>query len=787
MFQISSFKNRYSFDQLFQFGMLILTILLLLSFVFTLIAGRSDNGESNQASRIALIISQLFSIAVLFVLLTLFNRKRISSFKHLLKSGTSLAHHDLGNLLTVTTGIGQGDFKNVPKIAASTIAEDENNEFNPVVKLMNQIIHQVHDMADELNNMTGTPCLRLCFVGADSFLEGRKCGENMGELVGGRGQIIIVVGNMTHIGHTLRRKGFETSIRENYSEIEIVEIFESGRSPEAVYKAMQNFVKTHDNITGVYCTDTESILGVVKFKKENPDYSSIKTVAHDIAKTTAPHIQKGEIDAALNQNPIAQGHDPVIMLYNHLTAGWQPPTPRMLLDMGIINQHNVDSVWGDGQGVILTSDIQQSLQKPIPGRSEKQLRIAVLGREENTFWTPAKMGAQLAASTLESFNVDVKWICPEENLKDGETSAKVYGPAIDRLLEERWDGIAVVASDPELVSYINKAVREGIPVITWNSEPANLGSLVFTIKDQSDKLLSLSATLASSTYENSQATTRIKEAMNNMALNAVTQNREVSSTHEIITSLLDHISVVDSETGRSTDAAEETVKSVDDSTRTLVNTLESIKEVGVSIAETGEIVRDLHDYSQEIDRVVDVINDIASRVNVLALNARIEATKAGKAGAGFNVVANEVRKLSGNTREAVQEVTDMIDSFQSTIQKVEKTMRLNVKAVEKTTSDTEISRTSIQSIRDRVETDKNRLQRISAMVREMRDFSHKVDVAIQKLADISQTGAQTVEEVNVSTEEMSTQLADVSDMARVLQSMAQGELDLLAKFQLKSE
>ena len=779
-----------SFRQFIQGGMIILLAMILLNTVMLLVRDfsifQSPGIQTVTSSSKVLLLGHIIALILIVILIAAFQIRYRLPLNQLVKKGNNLVDQDLQNLMKAIIGLSQGDFEEHPNVLTTDLQNLNRGDLAPVVQIMNRIIRYIREMADELISVTGISCLRLCFVGADSFMEGIRCGEHIGEMIEGKAQVIIVIGNLRHVGQSLRRKGFEHAIHEKYPNIEIVEVFESKRDFDSVYNAMRGFIDKYPHLSGVYATDTESILGVVKYQQENPEYKNIVTVTHDLAKSTAPHIKTGVISAALNQNPIAQGHDPVMYLYNHITAGWQPPTPRLLLDLDVVTKTNVDQFWDKDEGVVLTESIKNNLCKPVRTEPGKSLRIVVLGRSETAFWMPAKMGVEIAAQTLEPMNVKVEWICPRENTEQGDSSADVYGPWIERLIEEKCDGISVVSSDPNLVPYINKAVRSGIPVVTWNSEPSNLGNLIFTIKSQSEQLKSLSETLALRTNENNRANSRVKEAMGNLANSTVNQNQEVVKTQEIIDELVDNISYVDSETGRSSSAAEETVRTVDDSTKSLVNTLESIKNVGSSVTQTSQLVRELQKESEEIDEVVELIKDIASRVNVLALNASIEATKAGEAGVGFKVVANEVRLLSNRTREAVQEVTEMILSFQSNIIKVEKNIKENIRAVETTSSETEKSKESIQNIIDMVKDDQNRIQHISEIVNKMKEFSENVHGAMQRLSDISQQNSETVEEVNESTEQMSTQLLDVSDMANLLQYMAKGEQDLLAKFHLKS-
>lgn len=104
--------------------------------------------------------------------------------------------------------------------------------------------------------------------------------------------------------------------------------------------------------------------------------------------------------------------------------------------------------------------------KPIDKKSDKPIKIAVLGMENNPFWFPVRDGALKAKEELAPLNCTVDWIVPA-----GEAhTSDVYGTAIESAISQKYDAIAVVAGDSGLVTYINRAVEAGIPVATFNVE-----------------------------------------------------------------------------------------------------------------------------------------------------------------------------------------------------------------------------------------------------------------------------------------------------------------------------
>lgn len=115
--------------------------------------------------------------------------------------------------------------------------------------------------------------------------------------------------------------------------------------------------------------------------------------------------------------------------------------------------------------------------RPIDKKSEVPIKIAIIGLENNEFWLPVREGAAKAKEELEPLNCTVDWIVPAG---DAHTS-DVYGNAIESAMAQQYDGIAVIAGDSGIVTYINRAVDAGIPVATFNVETTNENKRLFFV------------------------------------------------------------------------------------------------------------------------------------------------------------------------------------------------------------------------------------------------------------------------------------------------------------------
>jgi len=112
------------------------------------------------------------------------------------------------------------------------------------------------------------------------------------------------------------------------------------------------------------------------------------------------------------------------------------------------------------------------------------------------------------------------------------------------------------------------------------------------------------------------------------------------------------------------EAAEKAIKNTDKAQETVLDTINGITSIRDTIRETEKRIKRLGERSQEIGGVVNLINDIAERTHILALNASMHAASAGEAGRGFAVVANEVQKLAENSREATSKISALVNNIQ---------------------------------------------------------------------------------------------------------------------------
>lgn len=176
------------------------------------------------------------------------------------------------------------------------------------------------------------------------------------------------------------------------------------------------------------------------------------------------------------------------------------------------------------------------------------------------------------------------------------------------------------------------------------------------------------------TNQVASATGEISATSAQLASGAEEQNSQASevatSVHEMTAAIVEN----SQNAMRSVKIAEEANSKAAEGSEVMQETLEGMEEIVMSTAKTGEIVDTLSQRTDQIGEIIRVIDDIADQTNLLALNAAIEAARAGEQGRGFAVVADEVRKLAERTSNATKEIVEMIGAIQSDTRGVSESM-----------------------------------------------------------------------------------------------------------------
>jgi methyl-accepting chemotaxis protein len=195
----------------------------------------------------------------------------------------------------------------------------------------------------------------------------------------------------------------------------------------------------------------------------------------------------------------------------------------------------------------------------------------------------------------------------------------------------------------------------------------------------------------------------------------------------------------------------------------VVSTIDAINSLANEVISASDVIAKLENDSKDIGRVLDVIRSIAEQTNLLALNAAIEAARAGEQGRGFAVVADEVRTLAQRTQESTQEIQSMIETLQSGAQKAGKVMQSGRSAAEACTEQASVAGQSLESIIQAVKEINEQNTLIASAVEEQSTVAEDINKNISSISQIAVHSAENSQQTASTSNTM-------NDMVRRLES-----------------
>ncbi|MBI5893179.1 MAG: methyl-accepting chemotaxis protein [Deltaproteobacteria bacterium] len=292
-----------------------------------------------------------------------------------------------------------------------------------------------------------------------------------------------------------------------------------------------------------------------------------------------------------------------------------------------------------------------------------------------------------------------------------------------------------------------------------NSIVENISGIISSIKEDerhlkasSEEMLATAKNIAAGTMEQAQKADQVSTASEEMSATVTEVARDASNAAE---------------------AAVIANDSAQNGGEVVLKTIEGMNAVAKMVKESSIVIRELGSRSNEIGRIIKVIDDIADQTNLLALNAAIEAARAGEQGRGFAVVADEVRKLAERTTKATKEIGEMIKEIQGETHKAVLSMDAGTKEVEAEVQLATDAGNSLKDIISQVDKVTGIIQHIATATEEQSKASEEISRDIETVAEVAK--------------EMANGAGRIVDVAGKLKTI-EADIDaLIANFKIKEE
>ena len=241
----------------------------------------------------------------------------------------------------------------------------------------------------------------------------------------------------------------------------------------------------------------------------------------------------------------------------------------------------------------------------------------------------------------------------------------------------------------------------------------------------------------------------------------VRQNDEVNQAASAVTEMSSAVEEVARNAADAASTSLHTQTLTSDGLDKVTRTVQSIEALAQNVASTSEQIQALSSRAQDINAVVEVIRGIAEQTNLLALNAAIEAARAGEQGRGFAVVADEVRALAHRTQQSTREIEQMIGAIQSDSSLAVKAMAESQQLAGESTSVAQLANVSLEQIAASISQINDRNAVIATAAEEQAQVAREIDrniTSIRDLATQSATGATQTASASAEVSKLATGL-----------------------------
>ncbi|MGG3928277.1 HAMP domain-containing methyl-accepting chemotaxis protein [Metabacillus fastidiosus] len=315
-------------------------------------------------------------------------------------------------------------------------------------------------------------------------------------------------------------------------------------------------------------------------------------------------------------------------------------------------------------------------------------------------------------------------------------------------------------------------------VTSFNKMIMGLREMIRTVNETSETVAASSQELSASAEHSAKASEHISLTIQQLAVGSNDQLQSVEESTYVINEMTDYAEQITRNAEEMTESANETAEISIEGKQSIDKVMDQMNSINENVTGLGSSIKGLSERSVEIGKINEVITAIAGQTNLLALNAAIEAARAGEHGKGFAVVADEVRKLAEQSANSAEQITNLIQMIQhetnetiTSMDSATKEVQGGLEVVQEAGQSFEKIESSINGVVAQIKDIASAINELSSRSAQIADSIHTVKTVAEESAASNQNVTAATEEQLASMEEIETSAANLAKISEQLQGL----------------
>jgi methyl-accepting chemotaxis protein len=321
-----------------------------------------------------------------------------------------------------------------------------------------------------------------------------------------------------------------------------------------------------------------------------------------------------------------------------------------------------------------------------------------------------------------------------------------------------------LGGEPYYVKDIARTVANGDLSVSVSVDPRDNGSILYAMRTMVESLRDLVSQTVNISMNIASASSQLHATSDQIATGAEEVAAQTSTVATASEEMASTSAEIASNCTNAAESSRRTSESASTGAAVVQETIVGMGKIAERVKQTAATIDALGTRSEQIGEIIGTIEDIADQTNLLALNAAIEAARAGEQGRGFAVVADEVRALAERTTKATKEIGSMIKAIQSETGEAVRSMEEGVSEVEKGAVSSEKSGESLREILDRINEVTMQINQIATAAEQQTATTSEITSNIHQVTEVVHQSARGAEETSAAAAQLAEQSQQLQNL-----------------------